>query len=359
MLPAFTSDARVPDSDASTPSPNPFTPVQQVGEFGLIARLAARLTTPRPESLVEAIGDDCAVYTVAPGRVQVVTTDALVEGVHFDRAFAPLGMIGWKAIATAVSDIVAMNADPLYATVALGLPNNVSVEGAETLYDGINAACAAYGVTVIGGDTVASARLTLTVTIIGEAAEEGVVYRRGAQPGDVLVVTGDLGAAAAGLQVLLAGKDDSEGDAQIQLREFAYAVERQLMPQARLDRLRAWRAAGLRPTALIDVSDGLASEVHHICEASAVGAVVEAGLLPVHVQTFKAAERFETRADAYALYGGEDYELLAAFSEDDAAKLPEGTAAVVGRLVEPEEGVVLALPDGRTAPLHAAGYKHY
>ncbi len=349
------------DSDASTPSEAPFTPVQQVGEFGLIERLSARLTTPRPAALVETIGDDCAVYSIAPGRVQVVTTDALVEGVHFDRAFAPLGMIGWKALATAVSDVVAMNADPLYATIALGLPNNVSVEGAETLYDGINAACAAYGVTVVGGDTTASARLTLTVTVIGEAAEEDVVYRRGAQPGDVLVVTGDLGAAAAGLQVLIAGKDapDSEGDAQVRLQDFAYAVERQLMPQARLDRIKAWRAAGIRPTALIDVSDGLASEVHHICEASAVGAVIEAGLLPVHVQTFKAAERFETRADAYALYGGEDYELLAAFSEADLAKLPEGTAAVVGRLVEPEEGVVLALPDGRTAPLQAAGYKHY
>ena len=335
--------------------------MQDVGEFGLIDRLAARLTVPRPASLVEGIGDDCAVYTVAPGRVHVVTTDALVEGVHFDRAFAPLGMVGWKAVATAVSDVVAMNADPLYATVALGLPNNVSVEGAETLYDGVDAACTAYGLTVVGGDTTASARLTLTVTVVGEAAEEDVVYRRGAQPGDLLCVTGDLGAAAAGLQVLLAGKTqaDSSGDAQSRLQEFAYAVERQLMPQARLDRVRAWRAAGVRPTALIDVSDGLASEVHHICGASAVGAVVEAGLLPVHVQTFKAAERFGTRADAYALYGGEDYELLATFSEADLEALPEGTVAVVGRITEPEDGVLLALPDGTAAPLRASGYKHY
>ena len=345
-----------------TPAP-PFTPVREVGEFGLIDRLAARLKTPRPAALVEGIGDDCAVYTVAPGRVQVITTDALVEGVHFDRAYAPLGMIGWKAVATAVSDVVAMNADPLWATVALGLPNNVSVEGAETLYDGIDAACAAYGLTVVGGDTTASARLTVTVTVVGEAAEADVVYRRGAQPGDVLVVTGDLGAAAAGLQVLLAGKQDADpGDdaaRPVAIQDYAYAVERQLMPQARLDRVRAWRTAGVRPTSLIDVSDGLASEVHHICGASAVGAVVEAGLLPVHVQTFQAAERFGTRADAYALYGGEDYELLATFAEADLARLPEGTVAVVGRIVEPELGVTLALPDGRTAPLHASGYKHY
>ena len=360
-----TSDPAPPLADAASAAD--FTPVREVGEFGLIDRMAARLVQPRPAGLVEGIGDDCAVYTVAPGRVHVVTTDALVEGVHFDRAYAPLGMVGWKAIATAVSDVVAMNADPLYATVALGLPNNVSVEGAETLYDGIDAACAAYGLTVVGGDTTASARLTLSVTVIGEAAEADVVYRRGAQPGDVLVVTGDLGAAAAGLQVLLAGtgSPEAEGDSgpeaarAVRLQEFAYAVERQLMPQARLDRVRAWRAAGVRPTALIDVSDGLASEVHHICGASAVGAVIEAGLLPVHVQTFKAAERFETRADAYALYGGEDYELLAAFSEADVAKLPEGTVAIVGRVVEPEDGVVLALPDGRMAPLRASGYKHY
>ena len=351
--------------DAGTPLPGGdlrFTPVQDVGEFGLIDRMAARLKAPRPAALVEGIGDDCAVYTVAPGRVQVVTTDALVEGVHFDRAYAPLGMIGWKAIATAVSDVVAMNADPLWATVALGLPNNVSVEGAETLYDGIDAACGAYGLTVVGGDTTASARLTVTVTVIGEAAEADVVYRRGAQIGDVLCVTGDLGAAAAGLQVLLAGRDAPEGDGgapESGIQAFAYAVERQLMPQARLDRVRAWRAAGVRPHALIDVSDGLASEVHHLCQASAVGAVIEAGLLPVHVQTFRAAERFETRADAYALYGGEDYELLAAFAEADVARLPEGTVAVVGRVVEPEAGVLLHLPDGRSAPLHAAGYKHY
>ena len=355
-------DSPRPD-DSQPDDSQPFTPVREVGEFGLIDRMQARLRSPRPTALVEGIGDDCAVYRVAPGRVHVVTTDALVEGVHFDRAYAPLGMIGWKAIATAVSDVVAMNADPLYATVALGLPNNVSVEGAETLYDGIDAACAAYGLTVVGGDTTASARLTLSVTVVGEAAEDAVVYRHGAQPGDVLCVTGDLGAAAAGLQVLLAGKEapDAQGDGgvAVPLQDYAYAVERQLMPQARLDRVRAWRAAGVRPTALIDVSDGLASEVHHICGASAVGAVVEAGLLPVHVQTFKAAERFETRADAYALYGGEDYELLATFSEADLERLPEGTVAVVGRVVEPEGGVVLQLPDGRTAPLHASGYKHY
>lgn len=338
----------------------PFTPVADVGEFGLIDRLASRLAgLPRPDALLEGIGDDAAVLDLGGGRVQVVTVDQMVEGVHFDRAFAPLGMIGWKALATAASDIVAMNALPRWAVVAVGLPNNVSVEGAEALYDGIAAACSRYGITVVGGDTTAAARLTLAVTVIGEADREAVVTRRGAQPGDLLAVTGDLGSAAAGLQVLLAGKDDSPGDAPEGLQPFAYLVERQLMPQARLDRVRAFAEAGVRPRAMIDISDGLASEVHHLCGGSAVGAAVEAGLLPIHVQTYQAAERFDARADAYALYGGEDYELLVAISEAELDKLPEGLLAVVGQVTEPEAGVILLQPDGSAAPLHASGYKHY
>ena len=354
------------------PPVSEFTPISEVGEFGLIDRLASRLSPATPGALIQGIGDDAAVYRVGgagsdgPSRVHVVTTDALVEGVHFDRTYAPLGMIGWKAIATSVSDVVAMNAEPRFATVTLGMPNNVSVENAETLYDGMAAACERYGLAIIGGDITAAPRLTLSVTVIGEADEDDIVYRRGAQVGDVLCVTGDLGSAAAGLQVLLAGKEDAlatggDGAASSQpdLSPFAYVVERQLMPQARLDRIRQWRAAGIRPTALIDVSDGLASEVHHLSQAGIVGAVVEGGFLPVHVQTYQAAEKFEARPEAYALYGGEDYELLFTMPEEDVTKLDEGTVAVVGQIVEPEDGVQLRLPDGNLAPLQAGGYKHY
>lgn len=356
-----------------TPSETPFTPVSEVGEFGLIDRLSARLAEAgHARDLVQGIGDDAAVYRVGgagsdgPSRVHVVTTDALVEGVHFDRTYVPLRALGWKAIAVNVSDVCAMNASPRFATVALGLPNNLSVEGAETLYTGIAQACEHYGLAVVGGDVTAAARLTLSVTVIGEADEAAVVYRRGAQPGDLLCVTGDLGSAAAGLQVLLAGKDAmTEGDGsagappQPDLSEFAYVVERQLVPQARLDRVRQWAEAGVRPTSLIDVSDGLASETHHLSLAGTVGAVIDGGLLPVHVQTALAAQRFDARPEAYVLYGGEDYELLFTIPESEATKLAADTYAVVGQIVEPDSGVVLRLPDGNRVPLQAGGYKHY
>jgi thiamine-monophosphate kinase len=353
----------------SDTSPDAFTPIREIGEFGLIDRLSDRLGRPPDSDLLLGIGDDAAVYRVGGAgsdhgsRVHVVTTDALVEGVHFDRTYAPMRMIGWKALATSVSDVVAMNAAPRFATVALGLPSNVSVEHAEALYSGIADACETYGLTVIGGDTTAAARLMLSVTVIGEAAEADVVYRSGAQVGDLLCVTGDLGASAAGLQVLLAGKDGgAEGDgadAPPDLAAFAYVVERHLMPKARLDSVAAWRAAGVRPTSLIDISDGLASEAHHLSLAGTVGVVVDGGMLPVHVQTYQAAHRFDARPEAYALYGGEDYELLFTMAEADLAGLRAGSYAVVGEVVEPEQAVRLRLPDGNLVPLRADGYRHY
>ena len=355
------------------PDATPFTPVAQVGEFGLIERLRDRLgEAASARDLVQGIGDDAAVYRVGaagsdgPSRVHVVTTDALVEGVHFDRTYVPLRALGWKAIAVNASDVCAMNARPRFATVALGLPNNLSVEGAEALYAGVAEACGRYGVAVVGGDTTASARLVLSVTVVGEAEEAAVVYRRGARPGDLLCVTGDLGSAAAGLQVLLAGKDamtggdgSSSAPPQPDLAAFAYVVERQLQPQARLDRVEAWAEAGVRPTSLIDVSDGLASEAHHLAEAGTVGVVVDGGLLPVHVQTALAAERFDARPEAYVLYGGEDYELLFTLPEAEAPRLDPATYAVVGQVTEPDEGVTLRLPDGNRVPLRAGGYRHY
>ena len=369
----------MPEPADDTPPDAPFTPVAEVGEFGLIDRLRDRLGEwASARDLVVGIGDDAAVYRVGgagaggAARVHVVTTDALVEGVHFDRTFVPLRALGWKAVAVNVSDVAAMNAAPRFATIALGLPNNLSVEGAEALYTGVAQACERYGLAVVGGDTTASARLTLTVTVVGEAREDEVVTRAGAAPGDLLCVTGDLGAAAAGLQVLLAGKEamDSDGGPaggdgaaggppRPDLAEFAYVVERHLMPQARTDRVAQWAEAGVRPTALVDVSDGLASEAHHLSQAGTVGAVVDGGLLPVHVQTALAAQRFDARPEAYALYGGEDYELLFTLPEAEAPKLDPATYAVVGQIVGPDEGVVLRLPDGNRVPLAAGGYRHY
>ena len=348
-----------------------FTPISSVGEFGLIARARDVLgTAAEAPALTHGIGDDAAVMDLGDGRAQVVTTDLLVEGVHFDRTFAPLRALGWKAIAVNVSDVCAMNAEPRFATVSLGLPNNMSVEGVEALYQGVAQACEHYGLAVVGGDTTASARLVIAVTVLGEAPSEAIVTRGGAEPGHVLCVTGDVGSAAAGLRILLEGKAAMTGEQAANgaapdreapnLADFAYAVERQLQPQARLDRVRAWREAGFRPSALIDVSDGLASEVHHIARESAVGVVVEAGLLPVHLQTLQAAERLDERAEALALYGGEDYELLFAAPREAVEALPESTLAVVGYVVEPEEGVQLRSPHGTTAPLDATGgFSHF
>ena len=356
----------------------PFTPVSAVGEFGLIDRLGHALGQPIDDDLVQGIGDDAAVYRVGEGRVHVVTTDLLVEGVHFDRTFVPMRYLGWKALAVNVSDVAAMNASPRWATVGLGLPNNVSVEQLEALYEGLAEACAAFGCTIVGGDTVAAARLHLSITLIGEAAEDAVVYRRGARPGDLLCVTGDLGSAAAGLRVLLSGKQGMEGGSgdgsggdgapgdgteggggALPLADFAYAVERQLYPRPRLDRVKHWAERGVRPHALIDVSDGLASEVHHLCRASGVGAVIEGGLIPVHIQTLRAAERFGEDPATFALYGGEDYELLFAIPESLAAGLDSDTFAVVGQVVEAEEGVTLRQPDGEVIPLNPGGFEHF
>ena len=352
-----------------------FTPLNVVGEFGFIDRLEAILATEcQAPELIQGIGDDAAVYRVGEGHVHVVTTDALIEGVHFDRSYVPLRYLGWKAVAVNVSDVVAMNAVPRYATVALGVPNNLSVEQGEALYAGMAETCAEYGLAIVGGDVAAAARLTLAVTAIGEAEEEAVVYRRGAQPGDLLCVTGDLGSAAAGLTVLLAGKQgflqesgefeaggdgEHEAGAQPDLSAYAYVVERQLYPQARLDRIRHWAEVGVRPHALLDISDGLASEVHHLCKASGTGAVVESGLLPIHVQTFRAAEAYGEAPLSLALYGGEDYELLFALPEAEKDKLDPETYAVVGHVTGPEEGVRLRLPEGEVIPLEARGFTHF
>ena len=355
----------------------PFTPIAEVGEFGLIERLRRTLGgSATSDGLAVPIGDDAAVMDLGNGRSQVMTTDLFVEGVHFDRTFAPLRALGWKCIAASASDVCAMNALPTLATVALGVPNNLSVEGAEALYTGIAQACERYGLAVAGGDVTASARLVIAVTVLGEAEAGQIVTRAGAQPGEVLCLTGDVGASAAGLQLLLKGKDalaqpggepdtaspSPNGSAEapkLELSDFPVPIERHLMPQARLDRVRLWREVGFQPTSLIDVSDGVASEAHHLSRASIVGLAVEAGLLPVHLQTMAAAEILGQRAETWALYGGEDYELLFTAPREALAVLPEDTYAIIGEVVDPEEGVALRLPDGTAIPMEADGFAHF
>ncbi len=343
--------------------PSSLTAVSEIGEFGLIARMRAALGDPADdENLLAGIADDAAVYRAGEGKVHVLTTDALVEGVHFDRSFMPMGHLGVKALSVNVSDVVAMNARPRYATVTLGLPQSVYVEEVEALYGGFRQACALYGMTVIGGDTISARQLTLSVTVIGEAGEEDIVYRKGAQPGDALCVTGDLGAAYAGLKILVEQRErlQQEGEGFTpDLEEFSYVIQRQLAPTARLKAVSEWKEKSFRPHALIDISDGLASEVHHLCEAGGVGARLFGAALPVALETRAVADRFEEDVDVFALFGGEDYELLFAAAPDDLDRLDEASFIVIGEVREQDEGVQIRTPEGGAVALRPGGFDHF
>lgn len=338
-----------------------FTPVSATGEFGLIELLTEELGPPHDEDIVRTIGDDAAVYKIGNGRVHVATTDVLIESIHFDRAFMPMEHLGVKSMAVNVSDIVAMNARPKFATIALGIPHSVSVEMIQDMYRGIRKSCDAYGVTLIGGDTVAAQKMTISVTVIGEAEETDIVYRHGASAGDVMCVSGDLGASYAGLRLLL------EQSQQLQksgngfkpvLDDYKYVIQRHLTPTPRLSALDALKKAGVRPHAMIDISDGLASEIQHICRQSYCGALLSAKDLPIHEETKKVADVFSQDADTYALYGGEDYELLITLPEADFKKLPEGVFTRIG-VIKEEQTISIETPEGAEIPLQGKGYQHF
>ena len=338
-----------------------FTPVSTVGEFGLIDRLMARVKgDDEPSELVVCgSGDDAAVYRATEGRLQVITTDALIEGVHFDRRFTPMSYLGIKVIAASVSDIAAMNARPRVATIALGIPRNVSLEMLESLYDGIALACKTYGVQLVGGDTTSSRALSMSVTIIGEAAAEDLVFRRGANVGDLLCVTGDLGASYAGLQILAEQRKALEElgeEYEPDLEPHRYVIDRHLKPEARLDFVDILEELRVRPSAMIDISDGLASELNHICTQSGVGATVQVSNLPFDPVTRAVADQFMQDVDMYAFFGGEDYELLFAAHPDDAQKVAHaGHCVIIGRVEEKSVGVRALSADGQIVPLDGSG----
>lgn len=341
-----------------------FTPISSLGEFGLIDRMQSRLADiPRSENLIVGIGDDAAVYRAGETTLHVVTTDVLIEGVHFDRTFIPTSYLGWKAIAVNVSDVVAMNAKPLYATVSAGFPRNFSVEMMDGLYDGMAEACKAYGMELVGGDTSTAHALYLSITVIGEVDEKDVVFRRGANVGDYLCLSGDVGGAYAGLKVLLDQREQLEnlGDSyEPDLEAFQYVIQRQLRPKARLDVIEGLKKAGVRPTAMIDISDGLASEVHHISVRSGVGATVRVPAVPFDPETRAVADQFMDDIDAYALFGGEDYELLFTVVPEDVQKIDDMQGvSVIGTIEEASKGVRAYSPETGLMPLHPAGYQHF
>ncbi|MCB0769173.1 MAG: thiamine-phosphate kinase [Flavobacteriales bacterium] len=333
------------------------TELAELGEFGLIQRLSARITLDRPSS-VKGIGDDAAVIDPA-GLHQVVTTDMLVEGVHFDLGYVPLKHLGYKAVVVNLSDVYAMNATPQHITVSLALSNRFPVEAVDELYEGILLACRTYGVDLVGGDTCASpSGLVISVTAIGAANREEIVYRKGSRVNDLLVVSGDLGGAYMGLQVLEREKAVfQDTNAQPDLDGHDYILERQLKPEARRDIIQLLKQLDVRPTSMIDISDGLASEALHLAHASGNGVVIYDEKLPIDPTTYRTAREFDLDPSTCALNGGEDYELLFTVALSDLEKIKGNPdLSIIGHMTDKEGGHQLVDKQGGLHALRAQGW---
>lgn len=337
------------------------TDISTLGEFGLIEHLAARCI-PRRGDTIKGIGDDAAVLDYG-GQPVIMTTDMLVEGIHFDLMYHPLRHLGYKAVIVNLSDICAMNAIPRHITVSVAISNRFSVEAMEELYEGIRIACEAYEVDLVGGDTTSSPKgLTISITALGTVAADRITYRSGARPGDILCVTGDLGAAYLGLQILEREKQVylANPNMQPELTEKKYLVSRQLKPEARLEAVRYFEKSGLIPTAMIDISDGLASDLLHICKQSNVGAFVEEAQVPIHDEARMQAMEFKLDPITCALSGGEDYELLFTVHPRDLDKVRfMDSVYIIGEITNKEDGVTLHTSGGQIHPITAQGWVHF
>ncbi|TVR77261.1 MAG: thiamine-phosphate kinase [Saprospirales bacterium] len=336
------------------------TDVNKLGEFGLIDHLTNSHQCINPSTL-KGIGDDAAVLDYG-GQPIIVSTDMLLEGIHFDLMYTPLKHLGYKSVVVNLSDICAMNALPLQITVSIAISNRFSVEALEELYSGIFAACRNYNVDLVGGDTNSSKKgLIISVTAIGTGAREKISYRNGAKPGDILCVTGDLGASYLGLQLLEREKQIWQSNPGIQpdLEDQTYLIGRQLKPEARTDMVLSFEKGGFNPTSMIDISDGLASEIHHICKNSGTGAIIEEALVPMKDETQLMALKFKLDPITCALSGGEDYELLFTASEKDLPfirSLPG--ISIIGEIRPPEEGIQLKTVNGNFHEITAQGWQH-
>lgn len=332
-----------------------------LGEFGLIKHLTERFQPRRTETRL-GVGDDCAVLSAGEGERVIVTTDALLEGVHFDLTYFPLRHLGYKAIAVNVSDLCAMNARAAQVLVTIGVSKRFYVEDLEELYEGIRLACERYNVDLVGGDTTSSLTgLTLSVTAIGYAKEEVICRRSGAEPNELLFVTGNLGAAYMGLQLLEREKRvmhvNPQGTPDFTGHE--YQLERMLKPEARVDAVEALRRAGVVPTSMIDISDGLSSELLHICEASGVGCRVFPERVPIDQSTMQLAEEMNISPLVAALNGGEDYELLFTVPRGQMETVDGLGATMIGYTVPEERGQLLVTPQGAEYPITAQGWDAY
>lgn len=334
------------------------TEISQLGEFGLIHRLTETLPVANA-STRKSVGDDAAVLGY-PDTEVLVTTDLLLEGVHFDLTYVPLKHLGYKSAIVNFSDIYAMNGTPRQITVSLGISKRFTVEHIEELYAGIRLACEIYGVDLVGGDTTSSRQgLVISITCIGDAPKDQIVYRDGAKDTDLICVSGDLGSAYMGLQLLEREKVASAGQKDF-MPYFAgkeYLVERQLKPEARRDIVRELAEAGIKPTAMMDVSDGLSSELLHICRQSHTGCRVYEDRIPIDYQTAVMAEELGMNLVTAAMNGGEDYELLftVPLHMHDAISKLEGIK-VIGHITKEDLGCMLVTRDGAELPIKAQGW---
>jgi thiamine-monophosphate kinase len=342
-------------------SENKRTEINRLGEFELIHRLTNGFEQYQGNT-VKGIGDDAAVIDNS-GEMTLISTDMMVEGIHFDLMYTPLKHLGYKSIVTNLSDIYAMNGTPRQVTVSIALSNRFSLEAVEELYSGMRSACKRYKVDLIGGDTSSSQKgLFISVTAIGQATNEEIVYRNTALPGDIICVSGDLGGAYVGLQILEREKAIflENPDFKPELEDNAYIIGRQLKPEPRADLIYSLRQAGIKPTAMIDISDGLASDLLHICTQSNVGAVIKEAQVPIHTVTEQQAIKFRLDPITCALNGGEDYELLFTLHPDDLDKI-QGLSDVyiIGSILPPEDGVLLETSGGNFHKIIAQGWDHF
>ena len=334
------------------------TEISSLGEFGLIDRLTARLEK-RNTTTLKAAGDDAAVIDMGES-VMLLSTDMMTEGIDFDLSYFPLKHLGYKAIVRGINDIIAMNAKAEQVVVALGVSAKITVEALDALYEGMEFACKEYGVDLVGGDTTASLNgLTISITAVGRAKKEAVVYRSGAKEHDLICITSNLGAAYMGLHLLEREKRVLSGvnNPEPQFEGYDYLLERYLKPRARVNIINALSEEGITPTSMIDLSDGLASDLRQICKSSECGARIYLERIPIARQTSQLAEEMHIDPVIAALNGGEDHELLFTVPLSMQEKIMQlGLVDIIGHITRPEAGVVLVTPDGEGIALKAQAF---
>lgn len=342
-------------------TPTNGTPLASLGEFGLIDRLTNDIALTDPTS-TRGVGDDCAVISPRPNEQTLVTTDILLEGVHFDLTYFPLAHLGYKAVVVNLSDVCAMNATPRQIVMALGIPKRFTVEMLEEFYRGVLAACQHYHVDLVGGDTSTSMTgFTISVTAIGSALPERITPRNGAKPNELLCVTGDLGAAYLGLQLLEREKQVAlaQPEAKPDFGGYVYPLQRMLRPEARWDAVQALAKANICPSSMIDISDGLSSEVLHICTASHVGCRLYPERLPIDQQAYKLAHELNISPYVAAMNGGEDYELLFSVPRELQEQVEDLGATTIGFTTDSPNDCLYVTPQGQEHAIIAQGWRAF